>query len=174
MPERFHDNPAAANRPVQQRRHEAAVPEAGYDSYRTRGGRDLPEPSVCEDCGAVFHGGRWTWGAAPPDAASTQCPACERIHDRYPAGFLTVSGPFFVVHREEIEHLIANVAATEGREHPLNRIIDTQALPDGVELTTTDVHLARRLGEAIHHACAGELSVQYADEDQVVRVAWRR
>jgi hypothetical protein len=41
-------------------------------------------------------------------------------------------------------------------------------------IQTTDVHLARRLGDAVHHAYQGELDIQYARDDYVVRVYWTR
>jgi NMD protein affecting ribosome stability and mRNA decay len=174
MPERFHDNPSAVNRPSQGRKHDTAIPERGFDGYRLHGNRKVPEPSVCPDCGAVFHQGRWHWSDRPAGAAEIRCPACERIRDGFPAGFLSLNGEFLAAHGTEIENLIENVAAIEGREHALHRIIATERTGSGITITTTDIHLPRRLGEAIHQAYAGDLSVQYADEDQVVRVAWQR
>jgi hypothetical protein len=39
-------------------------------------------------------------------------------------------------------------------------------------VTTTDAHLARRLGEAVHRAHQGALTVQYNAEQRQVRVRW--
>lgn len=174
MPERFHDDPAAANPTLQKRKHDTAVPEAGADNYRGHDGRRAAGPAACPDCGAILSAGRWVWGDRPANAADVRCPACERVRDGYPAGFVTLSGPFLGVHRGEIENLVRNVADVEGQEHPLHRIIAIEPSGAGLLITTTDVHLPRRIGEAVHRAYDGDLVVQYAGEDQVVRVAWAR
>jgi hypothetical protein len=41
-------------------------------------------------------------------------------------------------------------------------------------VTTTGLHLARRLGEALARAYKGELSFRYADEEASIRVYWQR
>jgi hypothetical protein len=41
-------------------------------------------------------------------------------------------------------------------------------------VTTTDAHLARRIGDALHHAYKGELEYRYNKEDNLLRVAWCR
>jgi hypothetical protein len=46
--------------------------------------------------------------------------------------------------------------------------------PDRLVITTTDTHLPRRIGEALSHAYHGTLDLQYADEDQLIRVNWTR
>ena len=67
--------------------------ELVHDTYKS--GKKLAEPSRCPECGAVYHRGRWTWGAAPAGAAAATCPACHRIKDQFPAGHVTLKGEFF-------------------------------------------------------------------------------
>ena len=44
---------------------------------------------------------------------------------------------------------------------------------DGTALvTTTDIHLARSLGDALHHAYQGELEYHYNLEQNLLRVNW--
>ena len=64
----------------------------------------LTQPYRCPQCGAVFHEGRWQWLSRPVQAHEEMCPACHRIHDEYPAGFVHVGGTFFKDHREELLH----------------------------------------------------------------------
>lgn len=46
---------------------------------------------------------------------------------------------------------------------------------DGViAVTTTDVHLARRIGEALHRAYQGQLDIKYSQDEYLVRVNWTR
>jgi len=145
------------------------VPE---DSYRAR--TKLPEPSVCPQCGAVFNEGRWEWGQHPAGAHQEICPACHRINDEFPAGFVTLKGEFFLAHREEILDLARNVEKRERAEHPLKRIITIEEKDGGALITTTDIHLARGIGEAIHGAWQGDLDFHYNPSEYLVRVTWER
>jgi hypothetical protein len=45
---------------------------------------------------------------------------------------------------------------------------------DATVIETTGVHVARRFGEALTSAFKGDLSVQYGEDDEHVRLTWRR
>jgi hypothetical protein len=45
---------------------------------------------------------------------------------------------------------------------------------DTALITTTDIHLARGIGEAVHHAYQGELDYHYNPEEALLRVTWMR
>lgn len=152
-------------------RHDGLFKERVHDAYKLKG--KLPEPTTCPQCGAVFHAGRWQWMEAPAGAHQEVCSACHRIHDHYPAGFLTLRGEFFRAHREEIMNLVHNHEKHERAEHPLKRIMAVEEEKDGATLvTTTDIHLARGIGEALHHAYQGDLQFHYNPEQNLLRVSW--
>ena len=151
-------------------RHDRILLEQVHDAYKTKG--KLPDPSVCPQCGALFHDGRWQWGAAPAGAPQETCPACHRIHDHYPAGFVTLQGEFFLSHRDEIMRLAHNHEKRERAEHPLKRIMEVEDKGDTTLVTTTDIHLARGIGEALHHAYQGKLEFHYNPEQNLLRVGW--
>jgi NMD protein affecting ribosome stability and mRNA decay len=153
-------------------RHDRLLHELVHDPYKSK--HKLPEPTVCPDCGAIFHHGRWQWGERPADAHEEFCPACHRMRDEVPAGFLTLQGEFFAAHKEEIMNLVHNIEAKAKKEHPIERIMGTEDLEDGIVITFTDAHLTRGVGEAIHHAFKGELDFHYTDEDASLRVNWSR
>ena len=153
-------------------RNEHLLQEREHDAYKMKG--KLPEPSACPECGAVFHHGRWQWGVAPETAHLETCPACLRLRDRYPAGFLTLHGDFFLSHRDEVLHLARNHERREREEHPLKRIMDVEERDGSVLVTTTDIHLARGMGVALHHAYQGELEFHYNQEQNLLRVDWSR
>jgi NMD protein affecting ribosome stability and mRNA decay len=146
--------------------------ELVHDSYKA--GRKLREPTRCPDCGAVYEKGRWIWGTAPAAAHEARCPACHRIHDKFPAGFVTLNGAFLQAHRDEILQLLRNHEAREKAEHPLQRIMGISEESGGVTVTTTDAHLARDLAQALHHAYKGELEFHYNKADNLLRAAWSR
>ena len=149
--------------------------EREHDSYRQQ--QKPAEPAACPECDAVFHAGRWQWGVKQDGAADVLCPACLRIRDGFPAGFVSVGGEFFVVHRAEILGLIQHHAEKESAQHPLVRImaIDEETSgAGGILVTTTDIHLARDLGDALHKAYHGDLDFHYNEAEKRLRVHWRR
>ena len=135
----------------------------------------LQEPTVCTDCGAVYHKGRWSWGDRPAGASEARCPACTRLHDHDPAGFVKLRGDFLREHRAEILNLAHNIETREKAEHPLKRIMAVEHEDDGgLLITTTDTHLAKSIGDGIHHAYEGHLDYKFAEELNNLHVLWER
>jgi hypothetical protein len=155
-------------------RHDRFIKEHVHDPYKLR--MKLSEPLFCSRCGAVYHEGRWQWREYRPMGATGEiCPACHRIADDCPAGILTIEGVFAEDHRDEILGLLRNEEQAETAQHPLNRIMAvTHHDGGGMTVTTTEIHLARRLGEALHHAYRGELSFHYPPEEYLLRLRWLR
>jgi hypothetical protein len=73
------------------------------------------------------------------------CAACRRINDQQPAGILTLQGSVLHEKKSEIIQLARHQEAAEKGEHPLNRIIAIDEGPDAIVITTTDIHLPRRI-----------------------------
>src|ERR1043165_289976 len=154
----------------------ASVPNRRDDVYISANDEDNPyggmrakplEPTVCPTCHASFAEGKWSWAKGPKDAHEQTCPACQRIHDRFPAGYITIKGEFFAEHKDEIIALIKSREEREKEARPLQRLMGMEAKRDGTfEVTTTDSHIARTLAEAIHSAYKGDLKLRYSrDED---------
>jgi hypothetical protein len=143
-----------------------------HDPYQAKG--KLHEPTQCPECNAVFQDGRWQWGFGSGHTHSALCPACHRIKDKFPAGYVTIAGPYALNHRVELLKIARNHEARAKAEHPLQRIMDIETVPDHVTVTTTDIHLARGIGEALHHAHQGELNFHYEPGQYLLRVHWKR
>ena len=133
----------------------------------------LREPTICRQCGAVYHHGRWQWGPPPSGAHEDLCPACRRINDRFPAGTVTLHGDIVRQRKDEIIGLARNEESAEKGEHPLNRIVDIGETNEGLVISTTDIHLPRRIGEALKRAHHGELTMHFDEGGYFVRVDWR-
>jgi NMD protein affecting ribosome stability and mRNA decay len=146
--------------------------DKSHDPYQSNG--KYKEPTVCGDCHAVFHGGRWQWAGAPQGAHKARCPACRRTRDKLPAGTATLTGAFFDAHRDEMLALVRHVAAREQAEHPLHRIMHIEEAPNGVVVTTTDIHSPQRIAEALKHAYHGDFNLSYGHDEYTVRVNWQR
>lgn len=160
---------------AEQERQDRLIKERIHDPYMTR--ENPPEPTLCPECGVAFMNGRWQWPEETPAAAREElCPACQRIRDGVPAGILTLKGPFFQAHREEILNLLHNKERAEKAQHPMKRLmaIDEEEDGDGVVVTFTDRHLPRGVGTAIESAYEGDLDIHYADEAGIVRAFWER
>ncbi len=158
--------------PVSGQRGDRLLRERVHDPYKTR--LKLPEPTVCPGCGAVYRKGRWTWASVPVGANVASCQACRRVDDAYPAGVATLRGGFLKKHRREILNLTRNQEALEKGEHPLHRIMAIEDRSEEIEITTTDIHLPRRIGQALHNAYRGSLDLHYDRGGYFVRVTWTR
>lgn len=149
------------------------IQEEVHDAYQRR--KKFREPSVCTQCDAVYHDGRWQWlEETPKEAAADLCPACHRIKDKYPAGEIILAGTFLAAHREEILALVRHEAESETAEHPLHRIMAIEEHPGGPVVTTTDIHLPRRIGHALEHAYKGLMEIRFDKDGHFARVKWHR
>lgn len=129
---------------------------------------------VCHDCGLVQSKGRWQRIAVDDTvraSSSVRCPACKQIHECRPAGTLLLDASF-LAHRDEISGIARNAAQAESDEHPLERLIDVEARDGGLVVTTTGVHLARRIAHKLEHRFHREARYRYDEDQQVLRVDW--
>jgi NMD protein affecting ribosome stability and mRNA decay len=164
----------AASTPYSPKR-DTGVRSANDEDDPYREAQRPPEPTVCPKCKAAFIGGRWTWEKPEGDVGEQVCPACQRIQDKFPAGYVTLKGDFFKQHRDEIVGLIEGHEKKEKAARPLQRIMDMDEKRDGsFEVTTTDSHLARGIAEAIHSAYKGDLKLRYSRDENLVRAIWKR
>lgn len=158
---------------VPRRRWGRAQSSGVIDPYQL--GMKLSEPTVCRECGAVYHQGRWTWAARPDGSAEATCPACLRVAEKYPAGTLMMSGGFVRTHREALQHLARAQEAAEKPEHPMNRIMSiAEVAPDLMAITTTDIHLPRRIVDAIKRAYRGTVTERFDKSEYAVKITWHR
>ena len=157
-----------ARRMHEEFRHEHQMNDPYYQTEKP------PEPSQCPKCRSVFTGGRWTWETAGKDAHEQMCPACRRIEDRFPAGYILIKGAFFNEHREDIINLVKAREKRQKAERPLQRIMGMDETRDGFEITTTDSHLARGIAEALYDSYKGDLKVKYSRDENLVRAVWKR
>lgn len=140
-----------------------------HDPYQHR--QKFAEGGACPQCGAIYRAGRWQWGEAENSFPQT-CPACRRINDRAPAGVVTLRAPLDQLRKIDIIGLARNQEEAEKNEHPLNRIIGIDETPEGIVVTTTDIHLPRRIAEAVRRAFGGTLQIDFDEDGHFVRVNW--
>lgn len=153
-------------------RHLQILDEKLHDPYQSE--EKLAEPAVCDTCGVSYHQGKWQWTTPSVDAVQTRCPACRRIHDKQPAGYVSIEGAFAQQHRDEILNLVKNLETHEKAEHPLQRLMSIREEGGTLLIETTDVHLARGIGEALEHAYKGDLKFHFSEDEHLLRLHWER
>jgi len=152
-------------------RKDRLVQEQMHDAYPHSS--KLAEPNVCPVCSAVFKGGHWQWvDSWSLESHQEICQACRRIRDNDPAGFVTMSGDFMESHKQEVINLARNEEAAECSRHPLNRIMSIEDHGNLMIVATTDIHLPKRIGSALHRAYKGEMDLHYDKQGCFVRVNW--
>ena len=143
--------------------------------------KKYPEPTVCGTCKLVYHKGRWqlNGGDVAVEAGKAHravCPACHRVADREPGGLVHLSGDYLADagHRREVLNVVKNQERQAQAKRPLLRVMWIEQDQNDIEIATTNVHLAQRLGRAVHSAHAGELEIKYAPGARFARVYWKR
>jgi hypothetical protein len=159
---------SSAKAPAGPRRWGRAQQDHIVDPYRWT--RKPNEPAVCPQCGAVYQDGRWNWSARAVNAVEVICQACHRINDNYPAGIVRLGGARLADLKSEVIHLARHQEEAERAEHPLNRIMGIDEGTDQIVIHTTDIHLPRRIGEAIERAYKGDLRIHFDESGYFVRV----
>jgi NMD protein affecting ribosome stability and mRNA decay len=134
----------------------------------------LLEPTVCPQCDAIFMEGRWRWGPVPVSANQAVCPACQRMQDSNPAGYVVLAGPYFREHGDEILELIHEQAERKRGENPLMRLMEEERNEEAMLITTTDIRLAHFIGAALHHHFQGDLEYHHHAASDLLRVHWTR
>lgn len=136
---------------------------------------DLPahafptSPTECARCGAVYYDGRWRWGVAPGHVREGLCPACERIAQHLPAAWIVLTAGFSE-HQDNALRLIEEGAERARALHPLRRLIGRAMGADGLELSFTDMRLARELADIVQHAFHAQLTYYYDAEARQLRI----
>jgi hypothetical protein len=133
-------------------------------------------PSVCQDCGAVYLEDGWHWlhGAHPAGSHTVRCVACARIHQKEPAGYVTIQGKFSREHCDELLSFIRNIEHRQKAEDPMQRIMSIDKRSEKLSIATTDTHLARSIGKALLQEYKGHLDFNYHKSECVLRVLWQR
>ncbi len=151
-------------------RHLSSVGESGlYQSTE-----NLTAPLICGHCNAVFQNNGWQWLSAPIDSVLSRCPACTRVQQKTPAGYLSLLGNFAHDHRNEMLGLIHHIERREKATHPLKRIMWIEYQEDGVTVTTTDIDLTRDIGNALLRAYKGDLDHHLNNAEEILYVRWFR
>lgn len=163
---------ATRQQPPTPGRHEQRTPERHEDPYRLDA--KMPDPVECPVCEATYYEGRWTWHRRPTRVPQVKCPACRRVEDNMPAAVVRIGGAWFLEHRVDVTDRVLAVEARERTQHPLQRIVSMRDADGGIEVATTDPHLARAIAVALHDAFKGEMEMHYPAGGGLPCARWMR
>lgn len=156
--------------PVRSRRQVHNLPSTRHHVYERKA--KPADAIVCDQCALVWFGGRWYHGAPPfGEVRGGLCPACQRIRDRFPAGTIRVPADSAKAVRE-ISNIARRLEESERAEHPLERLMDVVREDGTIVITTTGIHLARRITSKLERYVRADATFHYGDEDEL-RVEWR-
>lgn len=149
------------------------------DSYTTREEKAEAGNLLCKRCEATHHDKRWyapgTSAAKvlPAELKETLCPGCYRVERGISDGVVVLEGaatPYEM--REDIMTRIWHIEIECWKENPSARIVDCIERDGNVEIKTTTVWLAERIGKELKSAFKGTLEVKPSPEKESVFVRW--
>lgn len=136
---------------------------------------------ICSKCMAVYDGHKWFYDEGEhakltrtKSAELTLCPGHQRIEKRRIDGVVTLKGNFLKQHYNEAINLINNIADKQLHRNVAARIYNIHQNGEGITVETTDTSLAERIGKEIEKAFDGELTIQWLQDAEFVRVNWER
>jgi len=136
---------------------------------------------ICAKCMAVFDGRKWFYDEAEhlrlmrtKRAETTLCPGHQRIEKRRIDGVVTLRGDFLKSHYDEAVNLINNIADKQLQRNVAARVYNMRENGEGIVVETTDKSLAERIGREFERAFNGNLSIQWLQDADFVRVSWKR
>ncbi len=71
-------------------------------------------------------------------------------------------------------NIVRNQEEQAKAKRPLQRIMWVEKGGGGIEIATTNQHLARRIGRAVNSAHAGDFTIKPKLRERFVRVYWER
>ena len=139
----------------------------------------LPEPTVCERCGAVYRGKTWRAGER---SRKTQlagvhwavCPACRQVAAGEYFGRVVIRGGFADAHDAEIRTRVERVAARARYTQPERRIVSVDRTEDGLEVLTTSQKLAHRIVRALQKCYGGDTEYHWTEPHGELYAVWER
>ena len=136
------------------------------------------EPSVCEECGAVFARRVWRHdrkhtGALLDRATWTRCPACSQAACNVGFGRVVIRGRYALANEATIRRRIANVAVRASRTQPERRISAVDQHDDLIEVITTSQKLAHRIVHELKKLFRGRASYAWSS-DGTLFATWER
>jgi hypothetical protein len=96
-----------------------------------------------------------------------------RVEGRYPAGTIRIHD-VAAGERAEVRRMIANVLEREREEHPLERVMDVVDEDANLVVTTTGLHAARCVADALKRRYKDGVTIRYGAGPRLVTVVVAR
>lgn len=132
---------------------------------------------VCAKCGAGYHDKHWysedqSLRHDMIIEAETLCPGCYRVENKICNGTVVIEGAELKTIREELLRVIDRVSHECWLDNPTSRLFDLTVQKYKIELRTTTVWLATRIGKSLKKIYDGVLEIKRSPEKDSVYVHW--
>jgi len=95
-------------------------------------------------------------------------------HKKLSNGIVQVTGKYYEVHPEEIEHLIQRTISVVQETHPDEKILKLSRNRGDLIIELTSAKLAQRVGRALNNAYGGKTLYEMMHDTGQGRVYWER
>lgn len=136
---------------------------------------------ICRQCEAIMTNSHWVYDDIAVSTAKrthrfeyATCTGCERLAKKRVDGIVTLRSPLLDAHRGDAMNLIHNVAERSHTTNVAARIAGIDERKGQITVTTTDRHLAERIGKEFEKAYSGRLDIKWPKGEEFVRVVWER
>lgn len=136
--------------------------------------------AICKRCRSVHYDKHWVLpenfhGKLPEEGVQEAlCPACRKISEEYPEGYIHLEGAFVKEHRQEIINTIKNKEEITKHYNPLERIMDIREHDSSIEVTTTTGKLAQKIGKILSKSFNKKAEYKWSEDTRVARIVWKR
>jgi len=143
---------------------------------------DYKDSNICPSCKAIYHNKRWQFNddleheiRLNSHYEEKKCPACRKIQDKYPMGFVFISGNFIDQHKDDILHTVKSEEKRAIDKNPLERIMEIEKKKKNhYKIKTTTDTLAQRIGKILHNSYKGDIEYKFSEDQKILRVFWSR
>lgn len=170
-------NKKPTNISFKQGRYEASQ---HIDSTTVKNAKAQKGYMICTECRAVHHNKHWYTEdeslkkGLPEHLVETLCPGCSMVERNVWEGTVDITGEFEPAALQEMNNLIANIESECRQDNPASRILSRIDGASKIEIKTTSMWLAKRIGKAIEKAYGGKLDVTSLPEKPSVHVRWSK
>jgi len=132
----------------------------------------LLEKADCKTCESVLQNEGCLWSSFAESARGETCSLCNRIQGDCLLIVLVLGGLFVKTHRYELLNCVFTEAKNEYLSCPMKRIVAIEEHMGRVWVATSDIGLARKIGDALSQTFRGRLDYFYNAENNCLRVEW--
>lgn len=135
---------------------------------------------VCRQCHAVYRDKHWEFNDAlyremtEAQVSTTLCPCCKQERAQAYEGHVVLKSPLIAENKQQALGIVRHEEQRAQRVNPNARIASLIDKGDELEIWTTTLFLAHRIGQEFQKAWKGHLVEQKLPQVRFIRLTWTR